>query len=95
MGWSLSNNFNNNFPPKNNLITGPINSAIEKAKLKYLKSLEPMATRKCSEQYLEIVSKISNLIEDQLILLDQIILKLKITILLNQEIFQEITFIMV
>ena len=62
LGWSLSNNFNNNFPPKNNLIRGPINSAIEKAKLEYLKSLEPMATRKCSEQYLEIVSKISNLI---------------------------------
>ena len=62
LGWSLSNNFNNNFPPKNNLIRGPINSAIEKAKLEYLKSLEPMATRKCSEKYLEIVSKISNLI---------------------------------
>ena len=62
LGWSLSNNFNNNFPPKNNLIRGPINSAIEKTKLEYLKSLEPMATRKCSEQYLEIVSKISNLI---------------------------------
>ena len=62
LGWSLSNNFNNNFPPKNNLIRNPINSAIEKVKLEYLKSLEPMATRKCSEKYLEIVSKISNLI---------------------------------
>ena len=62
LGWSLSNNFNNNFPPKNNLISGPINTVIEKAKLEYLKSLEPMATRKCSEKYLEIVSKISNLI---------------------------------
>ena len=57
IGMVLSNNFNNNFPPKNNLIRGPINSAIEKAKLEYLKSLEPMATRKCSEKYLEIVSK--------------------------------------
>tara|TARA_Y100000590_G_scaffold384576_1_gene456048 strand:- start:1057 stop:3060 length:2004 start_codon:yes stop_codon:yes gene_type:complete len=62
LGWSLSNNFNNNFPPKNNLIKGPIYSAIEKVKLEYLKSLEPMATRKCSEKYLEIVSKIPNLI---------------------------------
>ena len=62
LGWSLSNKFNNNFPPKNNLIRDPINSAIENAKLEYLKSLEPMATRKCSEKYLEIVSKISNLI---------------------------------
>ena len=62
LGWTLSNNFNNNFPPENNLIKGPINSEIEKAKLEYLKSLEPMATRKCSEKYLEIISKISNLI---------------------------------
>ena len=62
LGWSLTNNFNNNFAPKNNLIKGSINSAIEKAKLEYLKSLEPMATRKCSEKYLEIISKISNLI---------------------------------
>ena len=62
LGWSMSNNLNNNFPPKNNLIKGPINSAIEKVKSEYLKSLEPMATRKCSEKYLEIVSKISNLI---------------------------------
>ena len=62
LGWSMSNNFSNNFQPKNNLIRGPINSAIEKVKSEYLKSLEPMATRKCSEKYLEIVSKISNLI---------------------------------
>ena len=62
LGWTLSNNFNNNFPPENNLIKGPINSEIEKAKLEYLKSLEPIATRKCSEKYLEIISKISNLI---------------------------------
>ena len=62
LGWSMSNNLNNNFPSKNNLLKGPINSAIEKAKMEYLKILEPMATRKCSEKYLEIVSKISNLI---------------------------------
>ncbi len=62
LGWSMSNNFNNNFPPKNNLIRSSINSEIEKVKLEYLKSLEPIATRKCSEKYLEIVSKILNLI---------------------------------
>ena len=62
LGWSLSNKFNDNFPPKNNLIRGPINSAIEKVKSEYLKSLEPIATRKCSEKFLEIVSKIPNLI---------------------------------
>ena len=62
LGWSLSNKFNDNFPPKNNLIRGPIDSAIEKVKSEYLKSLEPIATRKCSEKFLEIVSKIPNLI---------------------------------
>ena len=62
LGWSLSNKFNDNFPPKNNLIRGPIYSAIEKVKSEYLKSLEPIATRKCSEKFLEIVSKIPNLI---------------------------------
>ena len=62
LGWSLSNKFNDNFPTKNNLIRGPINSAIEKVKSEYLKSLEPIATRKCSEKFLEIVSKIPNLI---------------------------------
>ena len=35
---------------------------IEKAKLEYLKNLDPMATRKSSEKFLEIVSKIPNLI---------------------------------
>ena len=50
LGWSISSN------------TNLINSAIEKVKLEYLKSLEPMATRKCSEKYLEIVSNVSNLI---------------------------------
>ena len=50
LGWSISSN------------TNQINSAIEKVKLEYLKSLEPMATRKCSEKYLEIVSNVSNLI---------------------------------
>ena len=62
LGWSLSNKFNDNFPPKNNLVRDPINSAIEKVKSEYLKSLKPIATRKCSEKFLEIVSKIPNLI---------------------------------
>ncbi len=62
LGWSLSNKFNNNFPPKHNLIKDSIYSAIEKTKSEYLKSLEPMATRKCSEKFLEIISKIPNII---------------------------------
>ena len=35
---------------------------IEKAKTDYLKTLEPLATRKCSEKFLEIASKIPSLI---------------------------------
>ncbi len=62
LGWSLSNNFKNNFPPKNNIIKSHIYNEIEKVKLEYFKSLEPMATRKCSEKFLEIISNIPNLI---------------------------------
>ena len=62
LGWSLSNKFNNDFPPKNNLIRDPIYKAIEKTKEDYLKTLEPMATRKSSEKFLDIVSKLPNLI---------------------------------
>ncbi len=49
MVWNLTNK-------------GTIYSTIEKSKAEYLKSLEPMATRKCSEKFLDIVSKISNII---------------------------------
>ncbi len=45
-----------------NLSRKAINEAIEKAKLDYLKNLEPMATRKCSEKFLEIIAKVPNLI---------------------------------
>ena len=51
-----------NFQTKNKLIGDSTYSAIEKVKSEYLKSLEPMATRKCSEKFLEIVSKISEII---------------------------------
>jgi len=48
---------------KNELVlTESIFSAIEKTKQDYLKSLDPIATRKCSEKFLEIVSKLPNLI---------------------------------
>ena len=62
LGWTLSNNFKNDFPPKNNLIKGTIYKAIEKTKSDYLKSLEPMATRKSSEKFLDIICKLPNLI---------------------------------
>ena len=39
-----------------------VNAAIDKAKSDYLKNLQPIATRKCSEKFLEIVSKIPNII---------------------------------
>ncbi len=47
---------------KNNLLREPIYSVIEKTKQDYLISLDPMATRKCSEKFLEIISKVPNII---------------------------------
>tara|TARA_Y100001970_G_scaffold209036_1_gene254831 strand:- start:4033 stop:5970 length:1938 start_codon:yes stop_codon:yes gene_type:complete len=47
---------------KNTLLGVSFNNKIEKVKSEYLKSLEPIATRKCSEKFLEIVSNISNII---------------------------------
>ena len=47
---------------ENKLIQNSIFSEIKKVKSEYLKSLEPMATRKCSEKFLEIISKVSNII---------------------------------
>ena len=47
---------------KNDLFGKPVHSDIEKVKNEYLKSLDPIATRKCSEKFLEIVSKMPNII---------------------------------
>ncbi len=62
LGWSMSNKFKKDFPPGYNLTRNAIIGSIEKAKTEYLKNLEPMATRKCSEKFLEIVSKLPSLI---------------------------------
>ncbi len=62
LGWSSSNKFKKDFPSKYNTARETIFKTIEKAKTNYLKTLEPIATRKCSEQFLEIVSKLPNLI---------------------------------
>jgi len=62
LGWSISNKFKKDFPPGYNLKNNAIIGSIEKAKTEYLKNLEPMATRKCSEKFLEIVSKLPSLI---------------------------------
>ena len=62
LGWSISNKFKKDFPPGYNLVRNAIIGSIEKTKTEYLKNLEPMATRKCSEKFLEIVSKLPSLI---------------------------------
>ena len=61
LGWSISNKFKKDFPPKYNLSRDAIMESIQKAKVNYLKTLEPLATRKCSEKFLEIVSKLPSL----------------------------------
>ena len=52
----------NNDTKKENLIPVSINEEIEEFKKSYIKTLEPMATRKSSEKFLEIASKFTNLI---------------------------------
>ena len=47
---------------KNNVIPSNISEEIEELKKSYLKTMEPLATRKSSEKFLEIASKLSNLI---------------------------------
>ncbi len=47
---------------KENLIPASISDEIEEFKKSYVKTLEPMATRKSSEKFLEIASKLTNLI---------------------------------
>ena len=46
----------------NNKILNSFNDSIEKTKKKYLKNLKPLATRKSSEMFLDIISKLPNLI---------------------------------
>ena len=62
LGWSISNKFKKDFPPGYNVSKDAIIGLIKKAKSNYLKTLEPLATRKCSEKFLEIVSKLPSLI---------------------------------
>ena len=50
------------FSSDKSILNKSIYSEIEKAKSEYLKSLDPIATRKCSEKFLEIISKIPNVI---------------------------------
>ena len=57
-----SNKSERKFTTKHNLLKNSINKTIEIAKANYLKTLEPMATRKSSEKFLEIVSNLPNII---------------------------------
>ena len=58
----IAEKYKKKFPSKYKIPNNLINSNIEKSKASYLKTLEPMATRKCSEKFLEIISKLPNLI---------------------------------
>ena len=49
-------------PKKENLIPESLSDEIEELKKSYIKNLEPMATRKSSEKFLEIASKLTSLI---------------------------------
>ncbi|MDC2970524.1 transketolase [Candidatus Pelagibacter sp.] len=58
----IAEKYKKKFPSKYKIPNNLINSNIKKSKTNYLKTLEPMATRKCSEKFLEIISKLPNLI---------------------------------
>ena len=62
LGWSITRHFKNNYPPgfKNHM--DQINQSIEKTIKNYLKKLDPIATRKSSEMFLELISSLPNLI---------------------------------
>ena len=53
---------NKSYEPEFNIFNDEITNEIEQVKNDYLKSLEPIATRKSSEKFLDIVSKLPNLI---------------------------------
>ncbi len=53
---------NKSYEPEFNIFNDEITSEIEQVKNDYLKSLEPIATRKSSEKFLDIISKLPNLI---------------------------------
>ncbi len=62
LGWSISRHFKNNYPPGFKNHKDQINQSIEKSIKNYLKKSDPIATRKSSEMFLELVSSLPNLI---------------------------------
>ncbi len=62
LGWSVSRHFKNNYPPGFKNHKDQINQSIEKTIKNYLKKSDPIATRKSSEMFLELISSLPNLI---------------------------------
>ena len=62
LGWSITRHFKNNYPPGFKNHKDQINQSIEKTIKNYLKKLDPIATRKSSEMFLELISSLPNLI---------------------------------
>ena len=62
LGWSLKRNFKNNYPPVFKNHKDQINQSIEKVIKNYLKNLSPIATRKSSEMFLELITSLPNLV---------------------------------
>tara|TARA_B100000886_G_scaffold323242_1_gene266894 strand:+ start:406 stop:2343 length:1938 start_codon:yes stop_codon:yes gene_type:complete len=57
-----ANKIKKKYPSIYKIHKNTVNDFIEKAKTEYLKTLEPIATRKCSEKFLEIAAKLPYLI---------------------------------
>ena len=62
LGWSITRHFKNNYPPGFKNHKDQINQSMEKVIKNYLKKLDPIATRKSSEMFLELISTLPNLI---------------------------------
>ena len=62
LGWAITRHFKNNYPIGFKNHKDQINQSIEKAIKNYLKNLDPIATRKSSEMFLELISTLPNLI---------------------------------
>ncbi len=62
LGWSIVRHFKNNYPPGFKNHKDQINQSIEKVMKNYLKNLDPIATRKSSEMFLELITSLPNLI---------------------------------
>ncbi len=62
LGWSIGRHFKNNYPTGYKNHQDHIDKSIEKAIKDYLKNPSPIATRKSSEMFLELIISLPNLI---------------------------------